>query len=181
MWSVCGFFKTNVLELQQFLPLTESPLVFAARIHANLPSWHWNPALGGLVWVLDSSLLRYTSEFLSMWVLGQRILHLHPSYQSRWMWFLLFRSCQTSIQFNFWHCRVMVVLYFSCNFPVVVQRGILCLPTPHFLLEISLSFHVLIVHIGIALFLSTLFCYIGLCVCLCKYHDVLITNYSLAV
>ena len=58
-----------------------------------------------------------------MWMWDQPIPHLHPSYQSGWMWFLYFHSCQTSIQLNFWRFWVMV-LYFSCNFDVVVQGAV---------------------------------------------------------
>ena len=44
-----GFPKRNSLGLQQLPPLTQSPLVFAARSCGNLPFWHWNPGLGGPV------------------------------------------------------------------------------------------------------------------------------------
>ena len=53
-----------------------------------------------------------------------------PLLPSGWMWFLLFHSCQTSIQLDFWQFWVMAVLHFSCNFDVVVQRGKLRLPMP---------------------------------------------------
>ena len=43
---MCGFFNRNCLELQKFLPLTQSLLVFASRSYGNLSSWHWNPELG---------------------------------------------------------------------------------------------------------------------------------------
>ena len=66
-------------------------------------------------------------EFSSTWVWGQPVSCLCPSYQSGWMWFLQFHSCQTSIQLDFWCSWVMVVLYFSCNFDVVVWRGEPCL------------------------------------------------------
>ena len=33
--SMCGFFKGNCLELQEFLPPTQSPLVFAARSYGD--------------------------------------------------------------------------------------------------------------------------------------------------
>ena len=45
---VYGFFKENCLGLQKFLPLTQSPLVFAARSYGDLSSWHRNPGLGGV-------------------------------------------------------------------------------------------------------------------------------------
>ena len=44
--SMCGFFKRNCLGLQLFLPLTQSPLGFAARSCGDLSSWHWNAGLG---------------------------------------------------------------------------------------------------------------------------------------
>ena len=44
--SGCLFFKRNCLELQKFLPPTQSMLVFAARSYEDLSSWHWNPGLG---------------------------------------------------------------------------------------------------------------------------------------
>ena len=44
---LCAFFKRNCLGLQKFLPLTQSPLVFAARIYGDLDTLHWNPGLGG--------------------------------------------------------------------------------------------------------------------------------------
>ena len=53
--SMCGFPKRNCLGLQQLPLLTQSALVFTARSCGDLPSWHWNPGLGGLVWVRDSS------------------------------------------------------------------------------------------------------------------------------
>ena len=45
--AVCGFFKRNCLGLQQFLPPTQSPLVFAARNYGDLYSWHWDSGLVG--------------------------------------------------------------------------------------------------------------------------------------
>ena len=60
--SLCGFPKRNWLGLQQPPPLIQSLLGFAARSCGNLSSWHWNPGLGDLVWVWDSSLPRYPSQ-----------------------------------------------------------------------------------------------------------------------
>ena len=59
--SICGFFKKNCLGLQKFL-LTQSLLFFEASNCGDLSSWHWNPGLGGLVWVWDASFLRYPSQ-----------------------------------------------------------------------------------------------------------------------
>ena len=44
--SMCGLFKRNCLGLQKFIPLTQSPLAFAARSWEYLSSWHRNPGLG---------------------------------------------------------------------------------------------------------------------------------------
>ena len=73
--SVCGFFKRNCVGLQEVLPLTQSPLVFAARSFGDLSSRHWNPGLGGLVWGLDFSLPRYPSWIFiyHMWMWDQPI------------------------------------------------------------------------------------------------------------
>ena len=60
--SVCGFFKRNCLGFQQFLPPTQSLLLFADRSCGDLSSYHWSPGLGGLVWSWDSSLLRHPSQ-----------------------------------------------------------------------------------------------------------------------
>ena len=62
---VYGFFKENCLGLQKFLPLTQSPLVFAARSYGDLSSWHRNPGLIALVWGWDPSLPWHLSPFLS--------------------------------------------------------------------------------------------------------------------
>ena len=51
--------------LQQFLPLTQSLLVFAARSCRDLSSWHWNPGLGSLVRSWDSLLWGIPPEVLS--------------------------------------------------------------------------------------------------------------------
>ena len=77
---MCGFFKRNCLGLQNFLPLTQSSLVFAARSCGDLPSWHWNPGLGGLLWGWGSSLPRSASWIFihHMWVWGQPVPCLHP-------------------------------------------------------------------------------------------------------
>ena len=44
--SVCRAFKRNFLGIQQFLPLTQSLLVFIARSYGDLPSLHWYPGVG---------------------------------------------------------------------------------------------------------------------------------------
>ena len=45
--SMCGFFNRNHFGLQQPLPPTQSPLVFAHSF-GHLSSWHWYPGVG--VW-----------------------------------------------------------------------------------------------------------------------------------
>ena len=84
------FFKRNCLGFQKFLPPIQSLLVFSARSYRDLPSHHWSSRLGGLLWDWDSLLLRYPSWIFiyHMWVWGQPVPHLHPSYQSEWLWFL---------------------------------------------------------------------------------------------
>ena len=57
--SVCRLFKRNCLGFQQFVSLTQSPLVFADRIYGDLSSWHWIPGPRSLVLGWGSSLLRY--------------------------------------------------------------------------------------------------------------------------
>ena len=130
--SVFAFFKRNCLGLQQFLPLNQSCLIFVARSCRNLSSWHYNPGLGSLVWVWDSLPMRYPSQIFvyHTWVKDLLIRHLCPSYQSGWVWFLPFCSCQTSIQLNFLLFWVIVILYFSCTFKVVVWGGKPCVPMP---------------------------------------------------
>ena len=56
---VWGFFKGNCLELQKFLPLTQSWLGFAARSYGDLSSWHWNlePSVGQGLLAPETSLL----------------------------------------------------------------------------------------------------------------------------
>ena len=63
-------------------------------------------------------------------------LHLLPVL----MWFLLeFHSCSTSIQLDFWHLWMMVVLQFSCTFDVVLWEGKPYLPIPPSGLEFQAS------------------------------------------
>ena len=63
--SLYGFFKRNCLGLQKFLPLSQSPLVFAARSYRDFPSWHWNLGLGGLLWGWTPCSQDIPPEFLS--------------------------------------------------------------------------------------------------------------------
>ena len=88
--SMCMMFKRNCLVLQNFLPPNQCLLGFADRSCGDLPSWHWNLELGDLVCGWDSSLLRCPSRIFihHTWMWDQSILHLYPSYQSGWMWFL---------------------------------------------------------------------------------------------
>ena len=72
--SMGGFFKGNSLGLQKFLPLTQTPPVFAARSCGDLSSWHWNPGLGGLMCGWDSLLLRYPSQIYPPHM-GERPVH----------------------------------------------------------------------------------------------------------
>ena len=47
--SMSGFFKRNCSRLQKFLPLTQSPLVFATRSYRDFFSWHYNPGVQDVV------------------------------------------------------------------------------------------------------------------------------------
>ena len=119
--STCGFFQRNCLGLQQPPPPTQSPLVFPSEVVGS-----YLPSIGILGWgTWCGSGIPCSGdippEFLSMWVWGQPISHLCSSYQSGWMWFLQFCSCQTSIWLNFWCSWVIVVLYFSWNFDAIVH------------------------------------------------------------
>ena len=86
----------------------QSWLVFTARSYENLSSQHWNPTLGGLMWGWDPLPLRGTSIaeisllilICHTWVWDQRILHLHPSYQSMWLLLYIF-SYRTAVQLDF--------------------------------------------------------------------------------
>ena len=100
--SMCGFFRRNCLGLQQCLLLTLSLLVFAARSFGDLSVWHRKLRLGFLVWVCHSLLSRYPSQIFihHLWVWGHPVPCVCPSYQSGWMCFFKFHSCQTSIQLN---------------------------------------------------------------------------------
>ena len=88
---VWGFFKRNCLGLHQFVSPAQSLLGFAARSCGDLFSWHRKPGLGGLVWCWDCSLQGYSSQIFvhHTWLRDQSVLHLCPSYQSGWMWFLI--------------------------------------------------------------------------------------------
>ena len=79
--SLREFLKRNCLGLQQFLPPTQSPLMFAARSYGDFSSWHWNLELSGLVWGWDPLLLRSPSRTFThhVWMWGQPILCLCPS------------------------------------------------------------------------------------------------------
>ena len=72
---MCGFFKRNCLGFQNFLPPTQSLLVFEVRSFGDLPSWHWNPRLVGLMWGWDSLFLRYPCQMFihHTWVRDQPV------------------------------------------------------------------------------------------------------------
>ena len=72
--------------LVPFQLLPQPSLVFTARSYRNLPSWHWNPRLGSLVWGWDPLFMRYPYRFLSTTcgcgTTPSESLHLLPSYPS---------------------------------------------------------------------------------------------------
>ena len=112
----------RLLGILEVSSIDSIPTALATRIYGDLSFWHWKPVLWNLIWGCDSLLPRYPTQIFShhTWIWDQPFPHLCPSYQSGWMWFLLFCSCQTSIQLDFWWFWVMVVLYFSYNFDVAV-------------------------------------------------------------
>ena len=128
---MCGFLKRNCLGFQKFLPLTQSLLGFAANSGGDLSSWHWNPGLGGLCGTGTAHLRDIPPKLLST----TRRCGTSP-----------FCICTppTSLDgcgfFNSVIVRLLFnsisdgserwLLYFSCNFDVVVQRGEPCLPVP---------------------------------------------------
>ena len=89
--SKCGTrpFKRRGLRIPQLLPPTKPLLDFAARSYGDLPSWHWNPWLVGLLWGWDPSFLRYPFTLSTTCVFGTTQFQvstsppLHPSYPSR--------------------------------------------------------------------------------------------------
>ena len=93
--SMCGSFKKNCLEPQQFPPLTQSPLVFAVRRYGTyLPG---TGTLGFGIWCG----LRYPLWFLST-------THgCATSLFSVWMNVFL---CLTSIQLDFWWLFYILVV-----------------------------------------------------------------------
>ena len=114
--SIMGPLRGDAWESCTFFLQPQPPLVFIARSYGDLPSWNWNPGLGGLVWGWDPLLLRYLSQFSSItcvWDCTSAPLHLcislplhaspylRPSYLSGWMWLLQFLGCWTSISLDF--------------------------------------------------------------------------------
>ena len=85
-----GFFKENCLRVQQFLTLTQSPLVLASRSYGDLPSWLWNPGFWGM-WCGAGTHCSWDNPSQSFihhtWTWDQSIPRLHPLYRPGWMWF----------------------------------------------------------------------------------------------
>ena len=117
---MCGFFKRNCLELQKFLPLTQSWLGFAARSYGDLSSWHWNlePSVGQGLLAPETSLLNICPPHVDV---GPAHSVSPPLRPFRMNVVSLIPQLSDSIQVNFWWFWVMVVLQFSCNFDVVGQ------------------------------------------------------------
>ena len=63
--SMYGHINKNCVSIPQFLPTTQSPLVFTVRNQGGLSSQYWNLGLESRVWGWNLSLLRYPSWFLS--------------------------------------------------------------------------------------------------------------------
>ena len=120
--SVGGFPRRNCLGLQRPPPPTQSPLVFTAIHCGDLPSWHWNPELGSLGLGLLAPEISLPNCY-PCWC-GASLFHVWaPPISLDGCGFFSSLVVKTSIQLNFWHSWVMVVLHFSCNFDVIVRRG----------------------------------------------------------
>ena len=88
---VCVWVSQEVLLRAPAASSTDSiPTDFAYRSCGDLSSWHWNPGLGSWCWSGTPHSQNIPPEFLSTQVWGQPVQHPCPSYQSGWMWFLLF-------------------------------------------------------------------------------------------
>ena len=61
--SMCGALQEKTPGNPQFLPLTQSLLVFIGRSYGDLSSCHWSPCLGGLVLGWDPSRPRYLPPY----------------------------------------------------------------------------------------------------------------------
>ena len=86
--TMYGFFKRNFLGLQKFLLLTQSHWFLKPEVMGiSLPG---TGTLGGGAWHGAGIPCPLTSWIFihHTWMWDQPILHLQPSYQSRWMWFL---------------------------------------------------------------------------------------------
>ena len=116
-WVCVCVLQEELLWLQQCLPLTQFPLVFAARSCGDLSFWHWNHGLLGLAWSWDYTFLRYPSWIFiyHTWVKDQLVPCMCSSYQSGWMWF--FNSIVVRLPFNsisdgseWWLFSILVVI-----------------------------------------------------------------------
>ena len=157
--SLCatGAFQaaTPVLELRGRESVLVSPCVGSLRgtawgsssfSHWLNPCWFLQPGVEGTylpgtggpgvglvwgTWCGNSSLLRCPSQILSTtcgWGISPFCVCAPPTSLDG-CGFFNFIAVKTSIQLDFWQFWVMIVLYFSCNFDKVVQRGEPCLPT----------------------------------------------------
>ena len=89
--SKSWFFEGNFLGLQKFLPPIQSLLVFAARSYGDLTSLALGPWAGGPgvrlgLLAPEIPLPNFYPPHMGMF--RQPILHLCPSHQPGWMWFL---------------------------------------------------------------------------------------------
>ena len=129
--SVHGPFKRNCQGILSFLSSTSSiPTGFYSHKLWWPLFWHWNAGLGGLLCSWDPSFRRYPSQFLSATHgcgSSQFCISVPPT-SLVVSSLTLYR--RTSIQLGIWWFWMMVVLWVSCKFYVVVWGGELCLPTP---------------------------------------------------
>ena len=120
---MCGFFKKNCLGLQQFLPPTQSLLLFTARSCGNLSSWHWYLDWRGCCGAGTPFTKDIPSEFLST-TCGCRtspFLNCVPPTSTDGCGF--FNSVVVRLPFNsisdgsewWWFCILVLILLWLCE------------------------------------------------------------------
>ena len=125
--SMCGFFKRSCLGLQKFFPPTQSPLVFVARSCAVLSSGTGTLWLGVGLGLLVPKISLPNFVWTYRYRTSLFCISVPPTILDRCGFF---NSIVVRLQLNFWWFWMMIVLYFSCNFDVVVWEGELCFPMP---------------------------------------------------
>ena len=135
-----GFFKRICLELQKFLPPTQSPLDFCSQKlwGLHLPgtgTLGWGPGVMLGLLTTKISLLNFYPPCIG-WLTSPFHVCAPPSCLNGCGFFNSV-VVRLSVQLNFWWFWVMVVLYFSHNLDVVVWGGEPCLSVPPSWLEVQ--------------------------------------------